>query len=250
MRGFLAGLSAAAVLVVAGAAQATIVTGTFSGSVLDGDSKGNFGYADDRSYDLTGKAITGTFRYDTALLSANCPNGTAFYGCFAGGGMTITETINGVTAVFTGTPAPDTGQAFNSAESGLVLYDQIGDTVNLHAGSSLGDPASVYDSYDTGLAFGLPPGGITDATNPVLSYDGAVFGAGPFSDLGQIFPADRTVIFELTGGFETQDTAFDFTIDHLTVGAAVPEPAAWALMIAGFAGVGAALRRRAAPAGA
>ena len=40
--------------------------------------------------------------------------------------------------------------------------------------------------------------------------------------------------------------AFD-NLTFVTAGAAVPEPASWALMIAGFGGVGAALRRRKPP---
>jgi hypothetical protein len=45
-------------------------------------------------------------------------------------------------------------------------------------------------------------------------------------------------------GFRLQSADYSFEIDNLAVASAVPEPAAWALMITGFGLTGAVLRRR------
>lgn len=226
---------------VAGAAHAAIVNGAFSGTVTSGYASGNFGYGD--SADLAGKAIAGTFQYDTALLSPNCASGTYFFGCFLGTGMTITQTINGMTEVFGGTPSLDP-QKNNTAKSGLLLYNLVGDAVNLHTLSMIGDPATVYNQSETGLAFSLAPGAIADATNPVLNYDGAAGDSiGGYRIGGQLFAANHSQIYQLTAGFYTQRTAYDFTVESFSSSAA-PEPAAWALMLMGFGAAGLMIRAR------
>ena len=246
MRILLTSLYAAALLAMAGAAEATVVIGAFSGTITGGSANGSFGYAVDANADLTGQTITGTFRYDTRRLLANCAGATAFFGCFVGPGVTITETVNGVTATFISAPARASGLPYNSAEGGVLLYNLSADTANLRAHKILGDPSTVYDQYDVALAFQLPLGAIQDATNPVLAYDGpnvgpgGIYGAG-----GQFFGPNQTEIHELTATHYTQQTLFYFNVDHVSFGsgAVVPEPASWALMIFGFGAVGARLRR-------
>ena len=248
MRTFVTGLMAAVALAAAHPADATTVLGSFSGTVTAGTARGNFGF--DALTDLTGRRITGTFSYDTALLGPDCAPGAGFFGCFLGTGMSITQTINGVDEVFPGSPAvPGAGLAFNTAESGLLLYDLVGDAVNLHTLARIGTPASVYNEHETGLAFGLAPGGIGDTGNPVLAYDGP--SDGPVYGYvigGQRFDVNHSRIYQLTGGFFTQFTSYDFVVDHVTFGApspmGVPEPGSWALMILGLGAAGAMLRRR------
>ena len=53
-------------------------------------------------------------------------------------------------------------------------------------------------------------------------------------------PDQTTAVTTRTYG----DPDFSFTADASSVAGVVPEPAAWALMILGFGGAGAALRRR------
>lgn len=243
MRTFLTGLTAAATLALAQPAAAAIVVGTFSGTVFQGQAWGNFGF--DTQTDLAGKQITGTFRYDTALLGPDC-SAASFFGCFLGTGMSITQTINGVEEVFTGSPlAPDPSLQLNTGKSGLLLYDLVGDAVNLHTLSMIGRPATVYDERETALAFGLAAGGVGDTGNPVLTYDGTANGTVyEYLLSGQRFDVNRSRIYQLTAGFYTQQTTYDFTVDRVTFGVAVPEPGTWALMILGFGTAGAALRRR------
>jgi hypothetical protein len=56
-------------------------------------------------------------------------------------------------------------------------------------------------------------------------------------------PDETTVVTTRTYG----DPEFAFNADSATISGVVPEPAAWALMILGFGGAGAALRRRRQP---
>jgi hypothetical protein len=66
---------------------------------------------------------------------------------------------------------------------------------------------------------------------------------------------NRVVFFSLTDGAEnsfrklrlTSIGQNAFEIDNIAINPAVPEPATWALMILGFAGIGVALRRRSRP---
>ncbi len=246
MRAFPIALLAATTLALAQPVTAAIVVGTFSGTVTQGEARGNFGF--DTPTDLAGKPITGTFRYDTDLLGPDC-SGSSFFGCFLGTGMRVTQTINGVDEVFNGSPlAPDAGLQFNTGQSGLLLYDLVGDAMNLHTLSMIGRPATVYNQRETALAFGLTAGGIGDTGNPALTYDGTANGA-VYSYVigGQNFDVNRSQIYQLTAGFFTQQTSYDFTVDRVTFGiaaAAIPEPGTWALMIVGFGATGAALRRR------
>ncbi len=244
MRAFVTSLLAAAALAVTPPASAAIVVGTFSGTVTQGEAIGNFGF--DTATDLTGLRITGTFRYDTDLLGPDCAPGLGYLGCFLGTGMSITQTINGVDEIFPGSQLPpESGPEFNIARSGLVLYDLIGDTANLHTFSMLGTPASVYNEREAGVAFGLAPGASGDTGNPVLTYAGAADGkVDSYMLEDQFLQVNRSRIFQITGGFVTQQTTYAFTVDQATFSAAVPEPGAWALMIVGFATAGAALRRR------
>lgn len=81
-------------------------------------------------------------------------------------------------------------------------------------------------------------GSVADLALPSSRKDGTGF-VGLMSPVGI-----RSIHFGLPGGRPTSDGLF--AIDNLTIGtsAAVPEPRVWAMMIAGFGAVGAALRRR------
>ncbi|MDZ4369901.1 MAG: PEPxxWA-CTERM sorting domain-containing protein [Phenylobacterium sp.] len=248
MRMLTIGLSTALTLatagLVTGPANAAIVVGTFSGVVTSGEARGNFGYAYDTPGDLTGKSITGTFRYDTDRLGPNCQPDSDFFGCFLGSGVSMTQTIDGVTEAFPGDPLPGS-PAFNSADGAVLLYDLVGDAVNIYTRTWLGDPATVFDGRETGLSLILAPGGVGDATDPVITYDGAPLGLGyAYSMGGLTLLNNETYIYQLTEGFFTQNTRFAFRVDTFTSAAAVPEPTSWAFMILGFGLAGSLVRRR------
>ena len=104
--------------------------------------------------------------------------------------------------------------------------------------------------------------GSVDSYNMVQLLDASMNVLASFTGNDIINPADgnRTdaatnplVTFDLTGSDASNftylrllSTGNSFEIDNLWVGA-VPEPASWALMLLGFAGVGMAMRRRRKP---
>jgi hypothetical protein len=79
------------------------------------------------------------------------------------------------------------------------------------------------------------PQGITFAS---LLFDGSPFA---FGSAGTTFTKDAGTYDLRLVGSVTRTASFSGTIDFAP---AVPEPATWAMMITGFAGVGTALRRR------
>ncbi|MGL4540913.1 MAG: PEPxxWA-CTERM sorting domain-containing protein [Polymorphobacter sp.] len=78
-----------------------------------------------------------------------------------------------------------------------------------------------------------------------LGGTGSLLGSGTFFSPPGAF-APGSVAFSGTAKSITLSgtNGSDFGWDDVTFGAAVPEPASWALMIAGFGMVGAAMRRR------
>jgi hypothetical protein len=151
-------------------------------------------------------------------------------------------------------------------------YYAAGPTSN---GTGPGSSPGIIDLTSYALAAGA--GGVTslsflwgsiDAFNTLEFLDSAnnVLGGAGFSISGsQIHnPANgdqsdpelnRVVFFILTGTDATNfrklrltSTTNAFEIDNIAINPGVPEPATWALMILGFAGIGMALRRRSRPA--
>jgi hypothetical protein len=94
-----------------------------------------------------------------------------------------------------------------------------------------------------------------DASNNVL---GTIVGTqinNPANGDQSAPATNRLVYFLLTGGDQNTfrklrltSTTNAFEIDNIAINPAVPEPATWALMILGFAGIGMAMRRRSRPA--
>ena len=94
-------IAAAAFAIVLGpmAAQATVIDGSFSGTLTGGDdTTGVFGPA---SSDLTGEAISGTFDYVTTLLTPSVSGSQNTLTGTASGALTVTVTINGFSHTFT-----------------------------------------------------------------------------------------------------------------------------------------------------
>jgi hypothetical protein len=66
-------------------------------------------------------------------------------------------------------------------------------------------------------------------------------------DLGVFAPSTQSQLSSESGAFTPRIDSLAFIVEGTTVpgaGVGVPEPAAWALMLLGFGGIGAALRRR------
>lgn len=157
-----------------------------------------------------------------------------------------------------GTPGASIGTnafAFNDSSSGLAARPAFGSTGNFGAVQTGGSYAVNF--APTSL-FSFIVGSLDTYNSLTLLYEG---GASQQYQGGQIindlvFPSgdqisgqsNGVVTYRVTSGprligavFNSSGNSFEF--DNLST-AAVPEPAAWALLIGGFALTGATLRRR------
>jgi len=176
---------------------------------------------------------------------------------FVGGGSTLptdTKVIQNFDSLAAGTLI-GTNAAVFSADANNAARPAFGSTGNF---------AGVYSggSYTFNFApsnvFSFVLGSLDNFNNLTLRYaDGTTLsltGGAIVNDASLDNPGNRTlaetngvVTYRVTSGalltgatFSSQFNSFEF--DNLAV--AVPEPAAWAMMIVGFALVGGALRRR------
>jgi hypothetical protein len=237
MRRVLLGLAACAVLAVGSAAQAAGYLATYTGVVSDSyalqyDSSGEnvvntraFG-AVNGSFD--GAAYTLKLRYDTAVgfeakynwtdnLSGSGANSPVSWAAIIINGHTVDlgPFSDSSVVAFNGVPIgfPDVRGFFHTVE-----YSDADGLNFRQAGASL---YNITIDHELNQTFsGGPSGG--DA-----QY------AGGSLYLQSYNPATDT--FRVAGAH--------LNVDHLTV-EAIPEPAAWALMLTGLAGLGLTLRRR------
>jgi len=203
------------------AAQATIIDGSFSGTLSSGtDFSGVFG--DTPGSDLTNDAITGTFVYDTSLLSQvvsgsqNTATGTGL------GALTVTITING------------TNYTFTDNTSSSVFVDDSASEVTIQNANSTGGHTDNFslDAEDIITPFITS----TDLTQTFSTSDPSL------SSTGSFFISD-------TGPTNTAGGAFTISTISTTTGSSgpspTPEPASMAVLAVGLAGIAGARRRRA-----
>lgn len=201
----------------AGAADATVITITETGTIVGDDNTygtgTEFGAV---AADLIGLQFSVTYQFDTDLGDVM----SDAYGSYFYGPGTASITINGITQTVSGDPDYSTTQRSNLDPSwgapypaqyfSVVQTQQIG-----------GDFVEDYLTPSTPFAS-------TDLTAPYYHQVGG-------ADLYQY-------VFGQIG-----DTHFHGSIETLSANggvAPVPEPASWALMLAGFGAIGAAMRSR------
>ena len=224
-------MALAASLMLAGPASATIHNLTFKGVVNSAlDSTGEFG----PGAMLVGKAFTAEVVYDDAPVGATHWSG-AYYDYLMGDGaanpVTATIHLNGVTRSFGATSGYDErldrtlqpGCMFGCTDADFQQHAEDRYTVgNLYTLNYINLGGMSSDGSLSGLAHTAP-----NYTNPPIALYAFV----------NIFEQD---IFTLESRHSAEVSV---RIDSVR-DSAVPEPAAWALMLMGFGGVGALLRRR------
>lgn len=153
-----------------------------------------------------------------------------------------------------------TPQAFDDVRIDLVLHGDLPgidrphtDLVDLDGGRIVFDGQSDHLTFGPDAVFAIHPAdgvagfGQVDAGafTPVLGFRSpALDGYDGTGGLGRtdVAAAFKTPITFQAGGQTIQLTIDD--VDRARFSASVPEPAAWAMMLTGFAGAGALLRRR------
>jgi hypothetical protein len=117
---------------------------------------------------------------------------------------------------------------------GTISFLRTSDLANLLTLTFSG--ATLAGAGGSGALFGSEPGGSVTYTSDFLDFTGQT--EGNFSiGLSSIEPGFGANLW-------TADSVGTFGSDSGNGGGAIPEPATWAMMIMGFGGVGALMRRR------
>lgn len=209
-------MAAAAVgaALVAGQARAAAITETFTGTVTSGtDDLGLFGT---KGLGLTGDAFT-----LTAVLNTQSPN-TVCCGYIVFGGPIY------------GDPLPDI-----SVDLSIGGKDFSIDISGAREAEFFAKHYSTTAQDQFGAAFLL----VDWTASNSLEFD--TFTSGAILDPGMVSLGPGTGSFRPIGSASTlQFAVTDSIAGPLPAGANVPEPGAWALLLAGFGLVGAVLRKR------
>jgi hypothetical protein len=228
-----AAVAIAASSVLSVSANATIMTATYTGTVTSGfDITGLFGVA---GANLAGERFTVVYTYDTAKAGSSHFQDASEELIY--GGTQYGPPNPGIDAKVTiGSGTVDVLAGFSSyfiTSQGAPAYTEH-KIVQTSTGAFPG--ASSHISVDTTLFTGSVPNRLADPFSGTPSGPFAAFSSGVFQD----------IVYDPQTGYAAEAKA-NLTVDHLTVAAAgVPEPATWALMLIGFGGLGATLRRRSA----
>lgn len=227
MRGVWAALCAAGAVLAAGAAQAATITLTFNGTVSGGiDDLGVFGAA---GADLTGSAFQATFQFGdpSSSIGKHVASGGATLG-LPDPGLGGSITIGGVTLTL---PAFTDLETFQGSDVSFVGSQTVG--IGIADVEEFGPAGSVVFNlreFAPSLVGSTLTISGTDTPN-TLAAQGSLFLDGMSQNLA----------FSIASG----------TVSPITgVANAIPEPSTWTLIVAGFGGAGAMLRRRRAAAAA
>lgn len=215
----LSAVALAAGILAAGAAQAEIVTLTYSGTVASGiDQLGAFGAA---GADLAGKTFSATAAFDDTI-------GLRVDGLSANGGSNFGQ--------------PDPTVSFTLEIGGAILanppFSRQESYFADYSSRIAGDYRVSTDVFLQGAGNNILELAATEVlTSPI---------SGPFVTITPNSPDFQLGFLNLQGGDNILFNIASATTDHLGPldPVFVPEPAMWALMLLGFGGVGATIRRR------
>ncbi len=240
---FMAAGAAAAVLLAAGQASATVYHLTYSGHVTQASDSS---LADGPSFlgtaaALVGQTFTANVVFDNAVPGQG-HSSNAFADTIYGLGVATADiTVAGHTFTLGSTRGLDERNDYRleqncmgpGCDTGMWLLEAVNETIN---------PSHIYTlQYINLFAQGVEVSGLAHDTAP--NFTNPPVGLGAFMSL---FQQDQ-------GGGSPHtlyDTDVSVQIDSITGGdrwvptGGVPEPGAWALMLVGFGALGAALRGR------
>ena len=164
-----------------------------SGNSIDTEDVFGEGYG----ADLTGQVIAGSISIDPASLTQRCGSGSACYGDFGAGAVSVSFTLNGITSAVTSTgtlgyfgnssgglvsvcdpdDCGDNYLAVGGASADGMVQESIGvlfDAATLFSAYGGGDPAAAIGSLGSiGGGSGLVKGGIT-FMSPVEHLDATI----------------------------------------------------------------------------
>ena len=164
------------------------------------------------------------------------------------GGQTLTFSATGLTdGAGTGSTGPDGAYTFNMADygtgiapaNGVGVLGLVG--VFLDAGVPSGGSQPGALDFSSGLNFlSLAPG-----LDQIFWIGDGLTGTGSGAVQQFIAPTGATRLFLGTvDGFQWNNNTGGYDVSISSVRSAVPEPATWAMMLAGFGMVGVAMRKR------
>ena len=258
-------LALAAVLLPSAPAWSSVYSVDWTGIIYDGDdATGVFG----RAASLVGKTVHLIFRVDTQTpgeLRFQDPDGTGVWGKDAFAPVTASVVINGVTFELMNKPVyvpsppfdiyqsyeidPYRGGAFESDSATDWLSQSVSqiDDIQVFSNESAisnyfndyanADVSSYFSDFVDGDVETAPIAHVFTIEDQVSAY----FNIG--EDYSQQFFDGRPTDYKYYNFAFGKFTPTSYTVTVENAGAAVPEPAAWTLMILGFGAVGAALRQ-------
>ena len=220
---------AAGALLAAASAQAAVVTLNFEGVAPYPNGNNvlvnNFYNGGTSSAGLTGPNLGVAFSGDVLLLCLNtvgtsCSNTSK-------GGLGVAGSDKGAIYFLSGNPIMNVAAGFDTGFSGVFSAPFTpGTTVKVWSELNAGGSLLASLTLGTTTAAGCS---IAGQYCPFENFSLAFAGIG------------KSVQF---GGTLNQQVFDDLTFGSITPGGAVPEPASWAMLIAGFGLVGATQRRR------
>jgi hypothetical protein len=235
----LAAAVAAASLALAGQASATTYNLTFTGTVtsaFDGWGASQFGSASS----LVGQSFVAHVSYDNVAKSGAVHSSDVWYDDLSGSGaanpVTADIKLNGITVSFGSTSGYD-----NREDRSLLPGCAINCTTasfQLNAASKFTDSNGIYNSNYVNLGGISKDGAISGFAHTAIDYTNPPVDLYAFLFLSEEDANYNTLVY----------TEISAKIDSISGGepwtAPVPEPATWAMMLVGFGGLGATMRRR------
>jgi len=176
----------------------------------------------------------------------------------AGAGVHVSNIIIHPDPHFTPFPSPGgSGFTFGVGDSGSEMID--GDMISVSVVPSGPHTGKITISVTPNFTWQTQPVGGTDPTKiggldlffsdfssiVSVTYDPPPLSDAPVSQASVFSHSADEVLFNFATNTWTDPGSNVAVFDYVTAGPPIPEPATWVMMLVGFAGIGAVVRRRA-----